>query len=96
MQKYEIMFIIRPNIEEATIKKVAKDFSDVLEKNNAKIFEKKEFGQKDLAYEIKKHKSGYYFVYQIETSNAKAIEEFNRLALISEDVIRHMIIKLEN
>jgi small subunit ribosomal protein S6 len=96
MQKYEIMFIIKPNMEEENIKKVAQDFADILEKNGAKIIDRKEYGQKELAYEIKKHKSGYYFVYQVEASNAKAIEEFNRLALISEDIIRHMIIKLEN
>ena len=95
MRKYEIMFIIRPNMEEVNIKKIAQDFVDILEKNKAKIIEKKEYGQKDLAYEIKKHKSGYYFLYQIEVTTTKAIDEFNRHARISEDIIRYLITKIE-
>ena len=91
--KYEIMFIVRPNIEEASIKEVAKNFEKVLTDNGAKVLASKELGQKELAYEIKDHKTGYYFLINIEANDAKAINEFDRLALISEDVIRHLIIK---
>ena len=52
-------------------------------------------GQRELAYEIKKFKSGYYYVYQVEANDDKAIKEFDRLALISNDVIRHLITKIE-
>ena len=51
-------------------------------------------GQRELAYEIKKFKSGYYFLYEISCNDNKAQKEFNRLANLSEDIIRHMIIKL--
>ena len=51
-------------------------------------------GQKELAYEINKHKTGYYFLINVE-SDSKAINEFNRVATLSEDVIRHIAIKLE-
>lgn len=95
MRRYEIMFIVRPNLEDTNIKKIVSDFSQVLENNQAKIIEKKELGQKELAYEINNHKSGYYFLYQVEANDSKAIEEFDRLALINEDVLRHLIIKLE-
>ena len=91
--KYEIMFIVRPNIEEASIKEVAKNFEKVLTDNGAKVLSSKELGQKELAYEIKGHKTGYYFLVNIEANNADAINEFDRLALISEEVIRHLIIK---
>ena len=91
--KYEIMFIVRPNIEETSIKEVAKNFEKVLTDNGAKVLASKELGQKELAYEIKDHKTGYYFLINIEANDAKAINEFDRLALISEDVIRHLIIK---
>ena len=91
--KYEIMFIVRPDLEEKAVKDVAKSFEKVLKDNGAKITESKELGQKELAYEIKKHKTGFYFQVNLEASDAKAINEFDRLALISEDVIRHLIIK---
>lgn len=91
--KYEIMFIVRPNIEENAVKEVAKSFEKVLTDNGAKITSSKDLGQKELAYEVSGHKTGYYFLINIEANDAKAINEFDRLALISEDVIRHLIIK---
>lgn len=91
--KYEIMFIVRPNIEENSVKEVAKSFEKVLTDNGAKIVSSKSLGQKELAYEISGHKTGYYFLINIESNDSKSINEFDRLALISEDVIRHLIIK---
>ena len=91
--KYEIMFIVRPNLDEEAVKKVATDFEKVLTDNGATITSSKDLGQKEVAYEIKTHKTGYYFLINIEANDAKAINEFDRLALISEDIIRHLIIK---
>lgn len=91
--KYEIMFIVRPNLEEASVKEVAKKFEKVLTDKKAKITSSKDLGQKELAYEINNFKTGYYFLINLEADNADAINEFDRLALISEDVIRHLIIK---
>ena len=92
--KYEIMFIVRPNLEEGDLKAVVKNFEEVLTKNGAKIESTKEMGQRELAYEINSHKSGYYYLYEISSKDDKAEKEFNRLANLSEDVIRHMIIRL--
>lgn len=95
MKKYEIVFIVRPNLEVETIKKIVDDFRKLLEKNNAKIILDKELGKKSLAYEIKKCESGYYFLFQVEAEDHKAINEFDRLALINENIIRHLIIKID-
>ena len=92
--KYEIMYIVRPNVEESELKGIVKNFEEVLTKNGAKIESSKEMSQRELAYEIKKFKSGYYYLYEISSKDDKAEKEFNRLANLSEDIIRHMIIKL--
>ena len=95
MRNYEIMFIVRPTLSEEETKKTIKNFGDVLTSNGAAIVDSKDMGQRELAYEIKKFKSGYYYVYQVEANDDKAIKEFDRLALISSDVIRHLITKIE-
>ncbi|MDD2490448.1 MAG: 30S ribosomal protein S6 [Bacilli bacterium] len=94
--KYEIMYIVRPDLEENVIKDVVKGFEKILTDNKAKITASKEMGQRRLAYEIKKYTSGYYYVYQIEVKDNKAIQEFDRLALINENIIRHLIIRLDD
>ena len=95
MRKYEIMFIVRPDLEEAAMKKVVEDMKKAVEANDAKVVDTKEMGQKDLAYEMNKYKTGYYFLFTIETESDNATKEFDRLSLISEDILRHLIVKVE-
>ena len=95
MKNYEIMFIIRPTLSEDEVKKVVTNFKKVITDNGSKVTEVKEMGQRELAYEIKKCKSGYYFVFEVESEDDKAIKEFDRLGLISGDMIRHLITKIE-
>ena len=94
MRKYEIMFIVRPDLEEAAMKKVVEDMKKAIEANDAKVVDTKEMGQKDLAYEMNKYKTGYYFLFTIETESDKATKEFDRLSLISEDILRHLIVNI--
>ena len=96
MRKYEIMFIVKPDLEETAIKQVAQDMKSVLENNNAKVLELKEMSQRDLAYEINKYKTGYYFLFTIETEDLNATKEFDRLSLINENILRHLIVKVED
>lgn len=95
MRKYEFMFIINPNLEESAIKKTAEDMKNVITKANGKIIDEQEMGQRELAYEIQKHKKGYYFLYVIE-ADASLIAEINRVANVTEDVIRHLVVKVED
>ena len=100
MRNYEIMFIVRPTLAEDEIKKVASNFQKILETNGANVTGVDAWGQKTLAYDIKVgnnvYKSGYYFVVNIESNDDKAIKEFDRLALISNDIIRHIVINKED
>ena len=95
MNKYEIMFIVRPDMEEAEIKKTAENMKKVLTDGKAKVIEEKAMGQRELAYEIKKFNTGYYFLYIVEASK-ETQQEFNRVARINENIIRHLIVKVED
>ena len=95
MRNYEIMFIVRPTLGEDEVKKAVKDFSDIITKNGGKVTKEENMGQRELAYEIKDFKNGYYFVFEVEAKDDKAIKEFDRLALINNDIVRHLITKVE-
>ena len=92
MNKYEIMFIVKSDLEEEARKNVVSTLEKTLTSNNATITSTKELGQKEFAYEIKKMKSGYYYLYNIETSTDASIKEFDRVAGIDENIIRHLIL----
>ncbi len=95
MKHYEIMFIVRPDIDENAVKNTVKTFEKILTDKKAKITLSKELGQKEFAYEIKKFKSGYYFLYNIEAKDDTSVKEFDRVARIDENVIRHLVLNLD-
>lgn len=92
MRKYEVMYIIRPNIEDEAKKALVERFNNVLSENGAEVTEAKEWGKRRLAYEINDFRDGYYMLLQVNSA-AEAVQEFDRLAKISEDIIRHIVIK---
>ena len=95
MRKYEIMFIVRPDMEEAEIKKTAETLKKVLTDHKSKVLEEKSMGQRELAYEIKKSKTGYYYLYIVEATK-EAIAEFDRVVRINESILRHLVVKVED
>ena len=95
MNKYEIMFIVRPDMEEAEIKKTAENMKKVLTDAGAKVMEEKAMGQIELAYEINKFNTGYYFLFVVE-ADSKSEQEFNRVARINESLLRHIVVRVED
>ncbi len=94
MEKYEIMFIVKATMESEEVKKTAEAFKKLVTDMKSKVLEFKELGEKKLAYPIKKEINGYYYVMQIE-ANHETVKEFDRKALLDENIIRHLIIKLD-
>lgn len=94
MRKYEIMYIIRPNIEDEAKKALVERFNTILTDNGAESAETKDWGKRRLAYEINDLRDGYYQIVKV-TADSAAVEEFSRLAKISEDIMRHIVIREE-
>ena len=93
MNKYEIMFILKTNEEEA-IKREVSELKAIITNLKGEITNEKEMGNKKLAYPIKKELNGYYYVINCD-ANSEIIAEFDRKARINENVIRHLIIRLD-
>lgn len=91
MAKYEIMLVVRGDIDEAEAVKTYKELSNVLIANDLTV--KKEL--RPLAYEIKKNNQGYYFQLNFDTEDTTSIKEFSRIARINKNVLRSLIINLE-
>lgn len=94
MAKYEVMYIIRANVDETGIKAVNEEMAAAFTNNGATVLECKELGLKDLTYEIEHNRKGYYVWLNVE-ANADACNEFTRRANINENVIRHIVVRDE-
>lgn len=95
MKHYETMFIIKPTLVEEEIKQKIDFYKDVITSNGGTIATCLDMGMRNLAYEIKKNKRGYYFVIYF-TTEPQSILELERLYRINEDVLRFIIIKYES
>lgn len=94
MRQYELMYIVKPHIEEENRNALIEQLHGILTNNGATIEKVDEWGLRDLAYEIDHITKGYYVVTTF-TSGDEAINEFDRLTRINRDVIRHMIVRLD-
>ena len=88
MRTYEIMYIVRPNIEEDAKKALVERFNGILASEGSEVLEEKDWGKRRLAYEINDFKEGFYNIVRI-----KSTDEFQRLAKINDDIIRYIVIR---
>ncbi|MCO6333882.1 30S ribosomal protein S6 [Staphylococcus epidermidis] len=93
MRTYEIMYIVRPNIEEDAKKVLVERFNGILASEGSEVLEEKDWGKRRLAYEINDFKEGFYNIVRIKTDNNKSTDEFQRLAKINDDIIRYIVIR---
>lgn len=91
-RKYEVMYIIRPTVDSEGVKSLVERINNIFTTRNSDIVELKEIGLKDLAYEIDHHKNGYY-VWTLVDATQEAINEFNRLIRINENIIRFIVVR---
>ncbi|MDN6730792.1 MAG: 30S ribosomal protein S6 [Atopostipes suicloacalis] len=95
--KYEILYIIRPDIGDDQKQELIKKFDAVLTNNDAEI-EHSDFWDKNrkFAYEIEDYTEGDYYLVNFESTKTDAVNEFDRLARINNDILRHMVIRLDH
>ncbi|MDN6639316.1 MAG: 30S ribosomal protein S6 [Tetragenococcus sp.] len=95
--KYEITYIIRPDIDEEAKAALIDRFDAVVTDNGAEVIESKDWQKRRFAYEMNGYREGIYHIVNVSSpSTANMINEFNRLAGINNDIIRHMIVKEED
>ncbi len=93
MNKYELVYILKSNVEEEKRTQLLDKFRGIIEADGS-IENVDEWGNRRLAYEINKVNEGYYVLINFE-SGTDVPKELSRNLKIADEVIRHMIIKVE-
>ena len=92
MRKYEMMVIFYPNEEERKRAQVLERFKGIITEDGGNVSEVTEWGSRKLAYEIDDLNEGYYIIINYE-GYTKITDELDRIARISDSVMRHMIVR---
>ena len=93
MNKYEVVLIINYIEEEQTNNVIAR-FEKLITDNDGTIDKMDRWEKRRLAYEIKGCNEGYYCLMEF-TSPASTVKELDRVLKITEDILKHMIIRIE-
>ena len=93
-RKYEAFYIVKPELADADVQKIADRFKAVVEEKGGSVANAAKWDKRKLAYEIEGFKEGNYVLMNFE-AEATVPQELNRLMRISDDVIRHRIFKIE-
>ena len=91
MKKYEVMYIIRPELDEDAKKALVEEINNVFVNKASTVEKVDEWGLRDLAYEIKGCTKGYYVLLNVNAT-VEAIDEFTRVANIKENIIRYIAV----
>jgi len=94
--KYEITYIIRPDLDDASKTALVDRFDKILTDNGADLIDSKDWKKLRFAYEIGGYNEGQYHVINLTTDDDTALNEFDRLSKINDDILRHMIVKRED
>jgi len=94
-RKYEAFYIVKPDLSDADIQKIADKFKGIVEEKGGTVEKAGKWDKRKLAYEINGYKEGNYVLMNFE-AGAAVPAELNRLMRISDDIIRHRIFKLED
>jgi len=94
--RYEITYIVRPDLDDAAKTALVERFDKIVTDNGATIVDSKDWSTRRFAYEIANYNEGTYHIINLTANDDAALNEFDRLAKISEDILRHMIIKRED
>tara|TARA_B100000287_G_scaffold58926_1_gene51712 strand:- start:32 stop:451 length:420 start_codon:yes stop_codon:yes gene_type:complete len=96
MNHYEILYIVNPNFERKKIEDTMKEIGDRLKKSKSKIINHIMWGKKKLAYPIQDHKYGTYIMAHYTGGDQSLLDEFNSWLKLSNLVMRHIIVRLDN
>jgi len=90
---YEVTYIVRPNLEEADFDQRVDAIAEQLKSKGAEVGEIEKMGKRRLAYEIDDTREDYYVVMKFKSEPAAA-KELERQMRLAEDIMRHLLINL--
>jgi len=95
LRSYELLFIVRPGLDEETMAALMERLQSAVRDNGGKILRIDSMGRRKLAYPIAKQTEGHYMILQAEMDQT-VIRQVERLIALSEDIIRHLLVRMDD
>lgn len=90
MRVYEIVLVLQPSLKDAERSNLVKKIKEWLQ--GFTFSKEDEWGQKALAYQIKKQVAGFFLDWEGETEGSIPVD-FEKRLMTNENVLRHLVIR---
>ncbi len=94
MRKYEVMFIVRPDVTDEDLDKLVANLETNVTTAGGKVAHVERMGKRRLAYVVRKFQEGNYVLFQIESAGA-VVKEFERRLRVTEQVIKFITVRTD-
>ena len=95
MRHYEIMFIVNPNAAEEEIDKINTQVEGIVTSGGGTVDKVEKMGKRRLAYEVDRHREGYYVLFVI-TANGEIVKEGERWLRVMDAVIKYITVRTDD
>ncbi|MGQ9558644.1 MAG: 30S ribosomal protein S6 [Desulfurispora sp.] len=92
MRKYEVVFILHPELDEEKASEVVEKFKALIAANGGEVTQVDKWGKRRLAYEIKHLREGLYYVLKF-SAGPQLAKELDRVMKITDEIVRHIIVR---
>ena len=87
------MLIVIPELDEEQAENTVERFRTIIERTGGEAGEVNSWGRRKLAYEIDHRSDGFYYVMEFATGE-RTLTELKRILRVSDDILRHIVVKL--
>ena len=92
MKTYQLVLVLKISLTESMRKKFLETVKGYL--NGAKFTKEEEWGEKVLAYVIKRENSGFFQNFIFDTQDT-AVKELEKKLAASDNVLRHLLLRVK-
>ena len=93
-RQYELVYILPPDTTEQQAAELHEQIEQIVTRMRGQIEKTENWGRKRLAYEIQRHKEGFY-VLEVINGTGELMKELDRRLRVMDQVIRHMIVRVD-
>lgn len=93
-RKYELVYVMRPETTEAEAAELQGQVEAVITRVGGSLDKTEVWGRRKLAYDIGKHKEGFYVLHVI-TGTGELMKEIDRRLRVTEGLLRHLIVRVD-
>ena len=94
MRRYELMLVLRPDVPEDRVQAVLDRSTRAISEQSGQIVKVSPWGRRRLAYPIDAYREGSYYIVLFEAPS-EAVDELERGLNITEEVMRHLVTRVE-